>query len=121
MVSDTCKKMEELLVQAKQSQAGVQFFKDGIYALGEELNKIVPAKEQSLVQQFEEFLGCTIPDEVGIHPPNDIRSRGKIKRIKGHNEKGKKQRKKENILCMCSTCKQVVTHDSRTCPMKSHP
>ena len=64
---------------------------DGIYALGNELDQIVPAKEKSLVQEFEEFLGCTIPDKVNIHPPNDIRSRGKIKRIKGYNEKGEKK------------------------------
>jgi hypothetical protein len=93
-VADTCKKVEEMLAQAKQSPAGLQFFRDGIFALADELNKIVPAKIQTSVQEFQEFLGCTIPDEVSIHPPNDIRSRGKIKRIKGHSEKGAKQSKK---------------------------
>lgn len=93
-IADTCKKMEGMLTQAKQSLAGIQFFRDGIFALAVELNKIVPSKKQTPAQEFEEFLGCTIPDEVSIHPPNDIRSRGKIKRIKGHNEKGAKQSKK---------------------------
>jgi hypothetical protein len=94
IVADTCKKMEEILTQAKQSLAGVQFFRDGIVALADGLDKIVPAKKQTPVQEIQEFLGCTIPDEVSIHPPNDIRSRGKIKRIKGHSEKGAKQNKK---------------------------
>jgi hypothetical protein len=51
-------------------------------------------KLRTYVQEIQEFLGLTIPDEVSIHPPNDIRSRGKIKRIKGHSEKGAKQSKK---------------------------
>ena len=103
MVADAYKKVEELISQAKQSHAGVQCFRDGIYALGDELNKIVPAKEKSQIQEFEEFLGYTIPDEVNIHPPNDIRSRGKIKRIKGHNEKGRKKgnEKKAKVSQVC--------------------
>uniref|UniRef100_A0ACD5Z4B2 Uncharacterized protein n=1 Tax=Avena sativa TaxID=4498 RepID=A0ACD5Z4B2_AVESA len=107
MVADTCKKMEEMLTQAKQSLAGVQFFRDGIFALAVELNKIVPAKKQTPAQEFEEFLGCTIPAEVSIHPPNDIRSRGKIKRIKGHSEKGAKQGKegKKNKEKAAQLCK----------------
>ena len=51
-----------------------------------ELN--VPAKQQTVQQECEEFIGCTITNEVNIHLPNDIQSRGRIKRIKGHNEKG---------------------------------
>jgi hypothetical protein len=72
----------------------VQFLRDGIFTLADQLNKIVPAKKRTPVQEFQDFLGCDIPDEVSIHPPNDIRSRGKIKRIKGHSEKGAKQSKK---------------------------
>jgi hypothetical protein len=92
-VADTYKKMEEMLTQANQSLGGVQFLRDGIFALADELNKIVPAKKPTPVQEFQYFLGCDIPDEVSIHPPNDILSRGKIKRIKWHSEKGAKQSK----------------------------
>lgn len=84
LVSKTCKKMEELLIQAKQSQVGMQFLRDGIFTLGEQLSIQVPAKEQTQTEEFEEFLGCSIPSEVDIHPPNDIRSRGRIKRLKGY-------------------------------------
>lgn len=54
-----------------------------------ELN--VPAKQQTVQQECEEFIGCTITNEVNIHPPNDIRSRGRINRIKGNKEKGSKK------------------------------
>ena len=108
MVADTYKKVEEVLSQSKQSHAGVQCLRDGIYAVGNELNKIVPAKEKSQVQEFEEFLGCKIPEEVNIHPPNDIRSRGKIKRIKGHNEKGRKKGNQKKVkVSQVSKFKQI--------------
>ncbi|KAM3331442.1 hypothetical protein ACQJBY_027434 [Aegilops geniculata] len=95
LASKTCKKMEDLLVQAKQSQVGMQFLRDHIFALGEKLSTQVPAKKQTQTEEFEEFLGCSIPSEVHIHPPNDIRSRGRIKRLKGYRDKGGKQRHKE--------------------------
>jgi Tfp pilus assembly protein PilN len=39
--------VEEMPTQAKQSLAGVQFLRDGIFALADELNKIVPPKKQT--------------------------------------------------------------------------
>lgn len=72
LASETFKKMEDLLVQAKQSQVSMQFLRDHIFALGEQLSTQVPAKKQTQTEEFEEFLGCSIPSEVHIHPPNDI-------------------------------------------------
>ncbi|XP_037428374.1 protein FAR1-RELATED SEQUENCE 3-like [Triticum dicoccoides] len=95
LVSETRENMEELLVQAKQSQVGIQLLRDHIFALGEQLSTLVPAKEQTQTEEYEEFLGCSIPSEVDIHPPNDIRSRGRIKRLKGYRDKGGKKRQKE--------------------------
>ena len=40
------------------------------------------SEEQTQTEEYEEFLGCSIPSEVDIHPPNDIRSRGRIKRLR---------------------------------------
>ena len=71
-----------------------------------ESNKLnVPAKQQTVLQESEEFLGCTITNEVNIHPPNDIRSRGRIKRIKGHNEKGRRigNNNKAKVSQLCET------------------
>ena len=67
-------------------------------------------------EEYETFLGNKIPNEVDIHPPTDITSKGRSKRIRkskepktGSGSKGKKKRK-------CRKCKQVVDHDARNCP-----
>ena len=67
-------------------------------------------------EEYETFLGNKIPNEVDIHPPNDIKSKGRCKRIKKGKEKkagsggqGKNKRK-------CRKCNQVVDHDARNCP-----
>ena len=33
-------------------------------------------------EEYESFLGCEIPDRVEIHPPTDVRSKGRCKRSK---------------------------------------
>ncbi|TVU23182.1 hypothetical protein EJB05_30217, partial [Eragrostis curvula] len=87
--------MESLFVQAKQSPDAMQLLRDGVFSLGEKISEMVPAKELSTTEEFEEFLGCQIPSQVDIHPPNDIRSKGRIKRIKGHADKGAQQNKND--------------------------
>jgi hypothetical protein len=105
----------------------MQILRDGVFALGERINDMVPAKELSRIEEFEQFLGCTIPMQVDIHPPSDIRSKGRIKRIKGHADKGRQQnkneqKKKKNVRQprRGGSCKKVVLHDSRTCPEKEN-
>uniref|UniRef100_A0A0E0NXJ5 Uncharacterized protein n=1 Tax=Oryza rufipogon TaxID=4529 RepID=A0A0E0NXJ5_ORYRU len=114
--------MEKLILQAKQSAAAMQLLRDELVVLGDKLNEMVPEKELSQIEEFESYLGCSIPSQIEIHPPNDTRSRGRIKRIKGHNDKEKKQnkkrKKKERVPRRCKKCKQVVLHDSRNCPNK---
>jgi hypothetical protein len=39
--------------------------------------------------EIESFIGAKIPNEVVIHPPNDLRSKGRCKRIKKSKEIGK--------------------------------
>lgn len=104
----------------------MQLLRDGVSALGDRITDMVPAKEQSRIEEFEEFLGSPIPMQVDIHPPNDIRSKGRIKRIKGHADKGQQQNKneqrKKKVLQprRCSACKVVGLHDRRTCPEKAN-
>jgi hypothetical protein len=127
LVSDTSNKMESLFIQAKNSLNAMQILRDGVFALGERISDMVPAKELSRIEEFEQFLGCTIPMQVDIHPPSDIRSKGRIKRIKGHADKGRQQnkneqKKKKNVRQprRGGSCKKVVLHDSRTCPEKEN-
>jgi len=92
LISDMSNKIESLFIQAKNSLYVMQLLRDGVYALADRITDMVPAKEQS---RIEEFLGCPIPMQVDIHPPNDTRSKGRMKRIKGHADKGQQQNKNE--------------------------
>jgi len=101
---------------AKNSEQGMDFLYSSLSNLVEPLQKITPATRVDKQDEYESFLGNRIPTEVNIHPPNDIRSKGRSKRIRkskepktGSGSKGKKKRK-------CRKCKQVADHDARNCP-----
>lgn len=89
------------------------------------VRQMVPADKQTRKDEFESFLGCSIPSQIEIHPPSDVRSPGKCKRIKGHLDKGGKKTKvagnkeKGKPIRMCSSCHQLGTHDKRTCHINS--
>jgi hypothetical protein len=125
MLSEAFNLIEKVVLQAKQSPVAMRLLRDELVAVHEKLNFMVPGKERSQVEEFESYLGCSIPDKIDIHPPNDTRSRGRIKRIKGHHDeveqknKNKKKKKNGRIPRMCKACKQVVLHDSRNCPNKA--
>jgi len=95
---------------AKNSEQGMEFLYSSLANLVEPLQNIIPAATVNKQDEFEAFLGGKIPQEVEIHPPNDINSRGRCKRIK----KGKE--KKAPRKWMCGKCKQLVDHDARNCP-----
>jgi hypothetical protein len=86
----------------------MQLLRDGVYALGDRITDMVPAKEQSRLEELEEILGSPIPMQVDIHPPNDIRSKGRIKRIKGHAVKGQQQNKNEQERRKCYSHEDAV-------------
>ncbi|WVZ52126.1 hypothetical protein U9M48_003216 [Paspalum notatum var. saurae] len=126
MFRNDCKKEPVFCPNAKHSLDAMQILRDGVFAIGDKISDTVSAKELSIIEEFEEFLGCPIPMQVDIHPPNDICSMGRIKRIKGHADKGqqknKNKQKKKNVRQprRCSTCKKVGLHDRRTCPEKAN-
>jgi len=67
--------------------------------------------------EYESFLGSKIPKEVDIHPPNDVNSKGRCKRIKKSKEtKEKKAGSKGKGKRTCRKCKQEGDHDERNCP-----
>jgi hypothetical protein len=117
--------MEKLVTQAKQSPTAMCLLRDELTAVGQKLSAMVPENNVSQVEEFEPYLGCCIPDQIDIHPPNDTCSRGRIKRIKGHRDKGaqqnknEKKKKNQRVPRKCKTCKQVVIHDSRNCPNRA--
>ena len=69
LISDTSNKIESLFVQAKNSPDAMQILRDGVFALGDKISGMIPAKELSRIEEFEDFLGCPVPMQVEIHPP----------------------------------------------------
>jgi hypothetical protein len=66
-------------------------------------------------EEQENFIGISIPQNVQVHPPSDIRSKGKCKRILGHADKNK--RHPNSGPRKCTPCR-VVGHDRRNFPKK---
>ena len=115
-ISDSRNQFEDLIQMAKNSEQGIDFLYSSLSNLVEPLQQITPAMIVDKHEEYETFLGNKIPNEVDIHPPNDIKSKGRCKRIKKGKEKkagsggqGKNKRK-------CRKCNQVADHDARNCP-----
>ncbi|KAM3271631.1 hypothetical protein ACQJBY_042062 [Aegilops geniculata] len=118
-------KMEELIQKAKHSDEALDFLTSSVMNIEAPLGQMIPDATQSTRQEeYEAFIGCNIPTEVHIHPPTDVRTVGRCKRIKRGKEikegvqKNKYKEGKAKVARLCKTCKQMVFHDSRNCPSK---
>ena len=113
-ISDSRNKFEDLIQMAKNSEQGMEFLYSSLSNFVEPLQKIIPAATVTKQDEFESFLGSKIPHEVEIHPPNDIKSKGRCKRIKKSKEMKAASNGKSKQTC--GKCKQVGGHDARTYP-----
>jgi len=109
-ISDSRNKFEDLIQMAKNFEQGMEFLYSSLSNFVEPLQKIIPAATVTKLDEFESFLGRKIPHEAEIHPPNDIKSKGRCKRIKKSKEKKAPRKRK------CGKYKLVVDHDARNCP-----
>jgi hypothetical protein len=75
-ISDARNKFEDLIQMAKNSEPGIELLYSSICNIEEPLKKIIPAVTINKQDEFESFLGSKIPNEVAIHPPTDIVSKG---------------------------------------------
>jgi hypothetical protein len=114
-ISDSRNKFEDLLQMAKNSDQGLEFLFSSLCNLVEPLQNITPPVTVDKKDEYEAFLGSKIPNQVDIHPPNDIKSKGRCKRIKKGKELKESERKGKGER-MCRKCKQVGGHDARNCP-----
>ena len=112
-ISDSRNKFEDLIQMAKSSEQGKNFLYSSLSNLVEPLQKIMPAMRVEKQDEYESFLG-KIPKEVDIHPPNDVNSKGRCKRIKKSKEMKAASNGKSKQTC--GKCKQVGDHDAHTCP-----
>ena len=113
-ISDSRNKFEDIIQMAKNSEQGIDSLYSSLSNLEEPLQKITPAARDNKQDEYKSFLGSKIPNEVDIHPPNDIKSKRRCKRIRKNKEKkvGSKGKSKQT----CRKCKQVGDHDARNCP-----
>ena len=79
-IPDSRNKFEDLIQLAKNSKQRMNFLYSSLSNL-EPLQKITPATRVDEQDEYESFLGNKIPTEVDIHPPNDIRSKGRSKKL----------------------------------------
>lgn len=87
-------KIEDMIQQAKSSKEGMDFLVSSVMNMEGTLGQIVPSTMQSRQQEYEGFIGCQIPEQVHIHPPTDVRSKGRSKRIKKSKELPKSRKRK---------------------------
>jgi hypothetical protein len=78
-ISDSHNKFEDLIQVAKNYKPGMDFLYSSLSNLVEPLQKITPATIVNKQDEYESFLG-KIPNEVDIHRPNDINSKGRCKK-----------------------------------------
>lgn len=121
MVANVRNKFEDLIqkaIHSTNSEEGMDFLLSSISSLEAPLDQMLPAAKHSRQDEYESFVGCQIPNEVRVHPPTDICSKGRSKRIKKSKEGGSGKKKKERVPRLCKICKELVLHDARNCPMK---
>jgi hypothetical protein len=74
--------VEDLIQRAKSSNGGLDFLVSNMMNIEASFNKIIPSRVQGTQEEYECFIGCKIPDQIQIHPPTDVHSRGRSKRIR---------------------------------------
>jgi hypothetical protein len=88
-------KVEDVIQRAKNSNKGNDFLEASVMnieaALGQTVYDTVQATQQ---EEYEGFIGCKYPSQVKIHPPTDVHSKGRIKRIKRAEELPKSRKTK---------------------------
>jgi hypothetical protein len=120
-ISEAHNKFEALVQIAKNSDEGIDFLTTSLLNMEEHLSKLVPTVSVTRQEEHEAFLGCSIPSEVAVLPPTDVRTKGRCKRIKGHGDKGKRNEgENPKTKRKCGKCKNVG-HNSRRCPDKNLP
>jgi hypothetical protein len=76
-------KVEELIQRAKSSNDAMDLLISNVTNIDGTLGNIVPTTVTPAQEEYENFVGCKIPNEIHIHPPNDARSKEGAKELRG--------------------------------------
>jgi len=85
--------IEDLIQRASNSKEAMDFLVSSVRNIDISFGQIVPSTVQPIQEEYENFIGCKFPEEIQIHPPNDVRSKGRSKRIKRAKELSKPRKR----------------------------
>jgi hypothetical protein len=75
-------KIKDLIQRASSSKEAMNFLLSIVWNIDDSLGHTLPTTVQPIQEEYENYIGCKIPEEIEIHPPNDVRSKRMSKRIK---------------------------------------
>jgi hypothetical protein len=78
-----------LIQHAKSLKEGMDFLVSSVMNIEASLLHIVPTTMQNRQEEYECFIGCQILEQINIHPPIDVLSNERSKRIKKSKELSK--------------------------------
>jgi hypothetical protein len=87
-------KLEDLIQIGKSSNEGPDFLVSNVIKTETSFDQIIPSTVQGTQEEYECFISCKILEQIQIHPPTDVHSMGRSKRIKGATELSKPHRGK---------------------------
>ena len=81
-ISDARNKLEYLTQMAKNFDEGIDFLTTTLLNMEEHLFQLVHVVSITRQEEHEAFLGCSIPSEISVLSPTNIRTKGRCKRIR---------------------------------------
>jgi hypothetical protein len=75
-------KLEDLIQRAKSSNEGLDFLVSNMMNVEASFDQIIHSTVQGTQEEYEGFIGSKISEQIQIHPPIDVHSMGRSKRIK---------------------------------------
>jgi hypothetical protein len=76
-------KMEDLIQRTSSSKEVMYFLLLSVWNIDDSLRHIIPSTVQPIQEEYENYIGYKIPEEIKIHPPNNVPSKGKRKNQEG--------------------------------------
>jgi hypothetical protein len=93
-------KLEDLIQRAKSSNESIDFLVSSVLNIEGSFGNIALSTMPQTQEEYENFVGSKISEKIEIHPPNDVRSKGRYKRIKKAKElpKARKGKNAKNLM-----------------------
>ncbi|TVU22689.1 hypothetical protein EJB05_32405, partial [Eragrostis curvula] len=95
LFSETWSKLKLGMHTAKQSEEKLKYFHKCVSDAVEHMLNMGSSSEKSMVQEFESFIGTTIPDEISIYPPEVAHTKGNGRRLKRGSEQASSKKTKK--------------------------